>query len=163
MSWNNVPHMPSIQIKIFKKTTPRILRQVNHLLSQLSLTKTAPTPLTHRQFKSLLGQRQVFFLTAMSSGDTQATIIGFLVVYLVRIPSGLLAVAEDLIIDEPYRKWGVGRLLMEYAIDLAERKGARHISLRTNPVRKDANRLYEQMGFRRLETNVFRINLPRKK
>ncbi len=88
--------------------------------------------------------------------------IGFLAIYLVRIPSGLLAVVEDLIVDEPYRKRGVGRLLMEYAIDLAEKKGARHISLRTNPQRIAANKLYEQMGFRLMTTNFFRINLPRK-
>lgn len=155
--------MPSIKIKILKRTTPKILHQVNHLLSQLSLTNIPPAPLTHGQFKFLLGQPQVFFLTALSSTDAKAVMIGFLVVYLVRIPSGLLAVAEDLIIDEPYRKWGVGRLLMEYAIDLAEKKGARHISLRTNPQRIEANKLYEQMGFHLLTTNFFRINLPRKK
>lgn len=154
--------MPSIKIKILKRITPKVLQKVNHLLSQLSLTAAAPTPLTYGQFKSLLGQPQVFFLTAMSSTDAKATIIGFLMVYLVRIPSGLLAVAEDLIIDEPYRKWGVGRLLMEYSIDLAEKKGARHISLRTNPQRIEANKLYEQMGFHLVTTNFFRINLPRK-
>ena len=154
--------MPSIKIKILKRTTLKILHQVNHLLSQLSLTATAPAPLTPRQFKSLLGQPRVFFLTAMSSMDAEAVMIGFLAIYLVRIPSGLLAVVEDLIVDEPYRKRGVGRLLMEYAIDLAEKKGARHISLRTNPQRIAANKLYEQMGFRLMTTNFFRINLPRK-
>lgn len=155
--------MPRIKIKVFKKITTKALHQVNHLLSQLSLTNTPPTPLTYGQFTSLLGQQQVFFLTAMSSTDAKAMIIGFLMVYVVRIPSGLVAVAEDLIIDKPYRKWGVGRFLMEYAIMLAEKKGARHISLRTNPQRIEANKLYEQMGFHLVTTNFFRINLPRKK
>ncbi len=89
--------------------------------------------------------------------------IGFVIIYFIRIASGFFAVAEDLVVDEPYRRWGIGRLLMEYGIEMAEKKHARHISLRTNPKRTDANKLYRQMGFKQMPTNFFRINLPRKK
>ena len=94
---------------------------------------------------------------------SQDTIIGFLVIYCVRIPSGLLAVAENFIVNEIYHTWGVGRSLMEYGIECAERKGARHLSLWTNPQRIEANKLYPQMGFHVMTTNFFRINLSRKK
>lgn len=155
--------MQSAKIKILTRATTVDVKDVNRLLSQLSLSNTPPRPLTYGQFTSLLKQKNVFFLVIMSSLGAKGRIIGFIIIYLVRIPSGLLAVAEDLIIDKPYRKWGVGRILMEHAIDLAEKKGARHISLRTNPQRIEANKLYEQMGFHLMPTNFFRINLPRKK
>jgi len=155
--------MQQIKIKILQKATAKDCREMNHLLSQLSLGSIRPSPLTQAQFSSLLGQKNVFLLAAMSSGSRDARIIGFVLLYFVKIPSGFLAVSEDLIVDEPYRKWGVGRLLMEYSIECAEKKGARHISLRTNPKRADAKKLYEQMGFIEMPTHFFRINLPRKK
>jgi len=155
--------MQSTKIKILKHATTANLKDINRLLSQLSLGKTPPRPLIYGQFTSLLKQKNMFFLVVMSGAGAKGRIIGFVVMYLIRIPSGLLAVAEDLIIDEPYRKWGIGRLLMEYAVVLAEKKYARHISLRTNPQRIEANKLYEQMGFHLMPTNFFRINLPRKK
>lgn len=155
--------MEKPHIAIIKKPTPRALKEVNHLLSQLSLTRVSPAPMTLTQWKALLFQKNVFFLAAMSSRSAQGKMIGFLVIYFVRIPSGLLAIAEDLVVDEPYRKWGTGRVLMEYGIGLAEKKKARHLSLRTNPKRIQANKLYPQMGFHLMTTNFFRMNLPREK
>lgn len=155
--------MQHAKIKILKRVTAPCLKDINRLLSQLSLSKTPPRPLTYGQFMSLLKQKNIFFLVATSSSGVNGRIIGFIVMYLVRIPSGLIAMAEDLIIEEPYRKWGMGRLLMEYAIALAEKKHARHISLRTNPQRIEANKLYKKIGFMLIPTNFFRINLPRKK
>ncbi|MDP3778975.1 MAG: GNAT family N-acetyltransferase [bacterium] len=155
--------MPNNKVTILKKGTLQDLREINRLISGLSLGKIPPPPLTHSQLKQLLSQKNVFVLTVSAGTGKEKKIIGFLTVYLVRIPSGVVAVSEDLLVDERYRKWGIGRFLMEYGIDLAQKKGARHISLRTNPKRLEANQLYEQMGFHLVTTNFFRINLPRKK
>ena len=155
--------MRDLIIAKIKKANPTILREVNRLAAGMALTKTLPPPLTLMQLRELIAQTNVVMLGASSGRGKSKKIIGFLTVYLVRIPTGLLAVAEDLLVDGPYRKWGVGRLLMEQAINLAEKKSARHISLRTNPIRTEANRLYQQMGFQLMTTNYFRINLPRKK
>lgn len=153
--------MPHTPITILKKSTPHVLRQVNELLAQLSLGKTPPAPLTRARFNALLGQKNLFFLIARSSDKINTSLIGFVVVYVIRIPSGFLAIAEDLIVDEPYRKWGIGRSLMEYAIAFAKKKGATHLSLRTNPKRAQANKLYQQMGFHLMPTNFFRINFSK--
>ena len=148
-------------ITILKKPTPRMLAQLNHLIADLSLTNVPPRPLTYRALQELLRQKNVFLIIARVSAGKKDTIIGFLTVYVVRIPTGIIAVSEDLLVDARYRKWGIGRLLMEYAVEYAEKKGARHISLRTNPKRIEANKLYEQLGFHRMTTNFFRMNLPR--
>ena len=154
--------MQTSKIIMLKKGTPKALKEVNHLLSQLSITAIRPLPLTSSQFSTILAQKNLFFLAAMSSAGARGTIIGFLIIYLVRLPSGLIAMAEDLIVDEPYRKWGIGRILVEQGINFAEEKGARHLSLRTNPKRIEANKLYPQVGMHLMIGNFYRINLPRK-
>lgn len=150
-------------ITILKKDTHEDLKEINRLIAGLSLGKIPPPPLTRSQLKQILAQKNVFVLTVSIGTGKNKKIIGFLTVYLVRIPSGIIAMLEDLLVDEEYRKWGIGRLLMEYGIALAEKKHSRHVSLRTNPLRVEANKLYEQLGFHRMTTNFFRINLPRRK
>lgn len=150
-----------IPIVILKKAAPDILKDVNRLIAGLSLTATRPAPLSRARFRDLLAQKKFFVLAAYDSSGKKKKIIGFLTVYLVRIPSGLTAVAEDFLVLEPFRKWGVGRMLMERALEIAEKKGARHLNLSTNPVRKEANELYKRMGFNLKKVNMYRMNLPR--
>lgn len=135
------------------------MEAVNYLMGQMSLSATRPKPLTSAMMKAMLSQKNVYFLAAVADSTGNEKIIGLLTIYFIRIPSGLTCVAEDLIIDEPYRKWGVGRILMERGIELAKEKRARHISLRTNPKRVEANKLYQALGFQKMETNFYRINL----
>jgi len=148
-----------IEIKILKKATADLLEAVNRLMGQMSLSRTRPKPLTPAILTLLLAQENVYFLAAVADYKGKEKIVGALTIYFVRIPSGLTCVAEDLIIDEPYRKWGIGRILMERGIELAKAKRSRHISLRTNPKRLEANKLYQALGFKRMETNFYRINL----
>ena len=150
-------------IIIIKKPTGAVRKDVNRLIGSLSLTATSPRPLSVAQFRDLIAQKNVFLLAVVLKEGLEWQMIGFLTLYLVRIPSGIVGVTEDLLVDERYRKWGIGRALMEHAILLAEKKGARHLSLRTNPIRIEANKLYEQMGFHLMTTNFYRMNLPRKK
>lgn len=150
-----------IPIAIVKKPTPVLREQINALIAGLSLTDTPPPPLTQTQFKELLGQKNFFVLAAYDGTGERKEMIGFLTVCVVRIPSGITAMAEDFFVHERYRVWGVGRMLMDYAIGIAEKKGARHLNLRTSPKRKAANQLYQRMGFQLQVTNVYRMNLPR--
>ena len=139
----------------------KILKEVNHLLGQIGLTAVSPRPLTSLVFKELLSQENVYFLMAQGNSNKGQRFVGMLVLYFVRVPSGLYAVLEDLVVDSGYRKWGVGRLLVEKAVELAKKKRARHLSLRTSSQRLEANKLYQQMGFFRMKTNFYRVNLFR--
>lgn len=147
------------KIKRLKKYSTKVLREINYLTAQMSLTKTPPQPLTSKIFKELLAQKNVYFFVALARPKGTEKIIGILSIYFVRIPTGLICWAEDLLVDKLYHKWGVGRLLMEEGVELAHQKRARHINLRTNPKRIEANKLYQQMGFKRMKTNFYRINL----
>lgn len=139
----------------------RILSEVNRLLKQIGLSSLSPRPLTRSIFKELLSQSNVYLLGAQGDSGKGQRLIGMLVLYFVRIPSGLYAVLEDLVVDTPYRKWGVGRMLIEKSIEIAQKKRARHLSLRTNPQRLEANKLYQRLGFFRMKTNFYRMNLFR--
>ncbi|MEK7654139.1 MAG: GNAT family N-acetyltransferase [Patescibacteria group bacterium] len=147
--------MPVFKVEILKKADKKTLAEINHLTAQLSLSATAPKPMILAELKQMLAQKDFYQLVIRSKG----AVVAGLNVYITRIPTGLIAEAEDLVVDEPYRMWGLGRVLMEKAIEIAKKHKAKHISHRTSPKRVDANRLYQEMGFKQMETNFYRINL----
>ncbi|HSP71020.1 MAG TPA: GNAT family N-acetyltransferase, partial [Gaiellaceae bacterium] len=61
--------------------------------------------------------------------------------------------------DEAARGQGIGEALTREAIRLARLAGARRVDLTSRPHRAAAHRLYERIGFRRHETNVYRLTL----
>ena len=84
---------------------------------------------------------------------------GALTLVLYRIPTGLRARIEDVVVDDSARGRGVGEALTREAIRLAREAGARHVELTSHPTREAANRLYRRLGFELRETNVFRLPL----
>ncbi len=145
-----------IKIQLLKKADPQALQVINHLMSQMSLTRMRPKKISLKKFKFMLSQPGLYLFTARSESEK---IIGMVSLYFVGLPSGLHAVVEDLIVDKPYRYFGIGRLLMEKVIKLATVRKARHLSLRTNSKRLEAMKLYEALGFNNRPTNFYRINL----
>jgi ribosomal protein S18 acetylase RimI-like enzyme len=79
---------------------------------------------------------------------------------LFRIPTGVRAWIEDVVVDEAARGQGAGEALTREALRLAESSGARTVDLTSRPSRAAANRLYERVGFERRETHVYRVKLP---
>jgi ribosomal protein S18 acetylase RimI-like enzyme len=86
-------------------------------------------------------------------------IAGTLTLALFRIPTGIRAWIEDVVVDEEARGRGIGEALTREAIRRAGAAGARTIDLTSRPDREAANRMYEKLGFRRRETNVYRYEL----
>ncbi len=82
-------------------------------------------------------------------------IIGALTLVCFRVPTGLRAHIEDVIVDESARGQGVGESLMREALRLAKEYGANGVMLTSNPRRVAANRLYQKMGFKSWETNLY--------
>jgi ribosomal protein S18 acetylase RimI-like enzyme len=95
--------------------------------------------------------------TLMIARDEQGLIVGTLTLAMYRAPTGIRSVIEDVVVDESTRGHGIGEALMKRAIDLAREKGAKNISLTSNPMREAANRLYLRVGFRKRETNIYQI------
>ena len=97
----------------------------------------------------------VFVLAAREG----ATIIGVLTLHLYRIPTGLQAQIDDVVVDHTVRGRGIGEALTRDAIERARGARARAIHLTSHPYREAANRLYQRIGFERRDTNVYRYKL----
>lgn len=86
-------------------------------------------------------------------------IVGSLTLALFRIPTGMRAWIEDVVVDEAVRGQGVGAALSHAALERARQEGAKTVDLTSRPTREAANRLYKRLGFVQRETNVYRFGL----
>ena len=61
--------------------------------------------------------------------------------------NGINATITDLFVMESVRKSGAGRRLIEHALEVAARRGARAVNLSTNERNTASIRIYESLGF----------------
>jgi ribosomal protein S18 acetylase RimI-like enzyme len=87
--------------------------------------------------------------------------VGSLTLVMFRIPTGMRAWIEDVVVDEAARGQGVGEALSRTAVNLAQQAGARTVDLTSHPDREAANRLYSRLGFEQRATNVYRLSSDR--
>jgi len=57
------------------------------------------------------------------------------------------ALVENLIVDQRFRRRGLARMLLEYAVARAREAGCHRIELMSDNSRKDAHQLYRSVGF----------------
>lgn len=126
----------------------------DRLVPQLS-SSAAPT--TRAELKEIVSSPATTLLLALDEDDD---VLGSLTLALFRIPTGLRAWIEDVVVDEEARGRGVGEALVHEALRLASEAGARTVDLTSRPSRQAAARLYEKTGFRRRETDVYRHEQP---
>ena len=67
-----------------------------------------------------------------------------------------IADIESVVVSSKYRGRGYGKELMAAIIDAAKNQNVHHIQLTSNPKRVAANRLYQNLGFVRYETNCYK-------
>ena len=135
--------------------TPEIVESIGRLIPQLSTS--APIP-TADQLENLVASDAAQLLIARDP-DREDRIVGTLTLVLYRIPTGVRAWIEDVVVDESARRRGVGELLCRAAIDRARSARARNVDLTSRSERKAANRLYRRLGFSLRETNLYRYSL----
>lgn len=139
----------SVTIEIATAVDDELVAAFERLVPQLSSSSPPPSP---EQLGVLVESDDVVLFMARSA----AGIVGSLTLAFYRIPTGLKAWIEDVVVDEAGRGHGVGRLLNETALAEARRRGAKDVSLTSRPSREAANRLYQRIGFHARETNVYR-------
>jgi ribosomal protein S18 acetylase RimI-like enzyme len=120
-----------------------------HLIPQLS--QSSPPPDADQLRELVDGDDTVLFIARVDG-----VIVGSLTLAFYRIPTGLKAWIEDVVVDDAARGHGVGRLLNEAALGEAQQRGAKDVSLTSRPSREAANRLYQRIGFEARTTNVYR-------
>jgi ribosomal protein S18 acetylase RimI-like enzyme len=85
-------------------------------------------------------------------------VVGMLTLAIYQSPTGIKAMIEDVVVDIPHRGKGLGKRMIEHAILFAQSKGVERLMLTSRPSRLDANKLYQSMGFKQKETNVYVMN-----
>jgi ribosomal protein S18 acetylase RimI-like enzyme len=124
---------------------------MGRLVGQLSRSSSPPT---QGEVEEIVRSPACHLLLARDAGGG---IVGMLTLAVFRIPTGLRAWIEDVVVDDAARGQGVGAALTNAAIRLAEQRGARTVDLTSRPAREAANRLYQRLGFVLRETNVYRF------
>jgi len=86
-------------------------------------------------------------------------IIGMGTLYLNQKIGKLSSYIEDVIVDSAYRGQGIGSKIVDALIEAAREKNALSITLTSRSERAAAHALYEKHGFKKRDTNVFRLTL----
>jgi ribosomal protein S18 acetylase RimI-like enzyme len=134
------------------EVTDQLVEALGRLIPQLSRSASPPT---RDELQQIVDAEAVHLLVARND----EAILGSLTLALFRIPTGIRAWIEDVVVDEAARGRGVGEALNRRALELAKEHGARNVDLTSRPSREAANRLYQRMGFKPRDTNIYRYSL----
>ncbi len=141
-----------ITIEQLKKITPRALEDINKLLPQLSPNEKT---ISQDYLARIIEDENVELFVV--KGDE--AIVGMATLVFIRHPSGFEAFVEDVVIDEAYRGKGLGKQLMQKVIEEAKKRGVEYVELTSRESRIAANKLYQSLGFKKRETNVYTLKL----
>lgn len=142
----------SVEVSAVTEVDASLVEAFARLIPQLS--SSSPPPSAEDLAAIVSTPESVLFVARSDSA-----IVGSLTLALYRIPTGVKAWIEDVVVDESARGMGAGEALNRAAIDEAARRGAKNVSLTSRPSREAANRLYQRLGFEPYETNLYRYRL----
>jgi ribosomal protein S18 acetylase RimI-like enzyme len=141
---------PGVHVEEARQVSADLVAAIARLIGQLSSSSAPPGA---SELEEVVASPATTLLIAR---DADGDVVGTLTLALFRIPTGVRAWIEDVVVDEGARGRGVGEALTREAVRIAEDAGARTVDLTSRPSRGAANRLYMRLGFRQRETNVYR-------
>lgn len=139
----------SLEIHPADRVDDELVAAFADLIPQLSSSSPPPSS---DDLAAIVGSPDSVLFVARLDGR----VVGSLTLAFYRIPTGLKAWIEDVVVDGSARGQGVGEALNQAAIAEAAHRGAKNVSLTSRPSRDVANRLYQRLGFSHYETNVYR-------
>jgi ribosomal protein S18 acetylase RimI-like enzyme len=143
----------AIAIEELREVSDEVAEAFARLLPQLS---TSASQLDAAAIRQIISSPAVTVLVARSG----SAIVGTLSLVVFRIPTGVRAWIEDVVVDSAAGRQGIGSALVSEAVQLATKAGARSVDLTTRPARVAAGNLYERAGFTQRDTRVYRYTPP---
>ena len=119
-----------VRIEEATSVSAELAGAVRRIIGQLSAS--APVP-TEGELREVVDSPATRLLLAR---DEHNNIVGSLTLALFRVPTGLRACIEDVVVDEGVRGQGVGEGLTKEALRLAKSAGARTVDLTSRPERE---------------------------
>ncbi|MCH4876012.1 GNAT family N-acetyltransferase [Pseudomonas sp. TMW22090] len=138
-------------VEVVKEADPVLLQSLNDLLPQLSKNAQA---MKMEDLKQIVDSECSDLLVVKAADG--GSVLGALTLIHFRIPSGIRAWIEDVVVDANARGQGIGKALIQAAIEKSRDLGAKTLDLTSNPDRESAHRLYEGVGFSVRTTKVYR-------
>ena len=139
-------------VEIAQQVDDELVDAFTYLIPQLSSSNPPPS---REHLTEMVQSPATLVLIARVDGR----IAGSLTLAMFRIPTGLRAWIEDVVVDGDARGNGVGEALNLRAIEEARKRGAVTVDLTSRPSREAANRLYQRLGFVARDTNVYRFTI----
>lgn len=142
-----------MDISLVSQVSEEIVEALKQLVPQLSSSAEIPTL---QQIQEIAKNESLFIAR---DPEQAGKIVGTLTLVTFRIPTGVRAWIEDVVVDESARGKGIGEALTRAALERARQLGAKTVDLTSRPSREAANRLYQRVGFELRHTNLYRYNL----
>jgi GNAT superfamily N-acetyltransferase len=139
-------------VRLLTEATPAVATQINRLIPQLSTTANL---LTWAALNGIVHDPRVRLLVAELADENR--IIGFIVLHVPNQISAGKGWAEDLVVDEPYRRQGVAKALLGAVVDLSRELGLK--SLNTTTSRATSQALSIGLGFNLRRSMLLRMDL----
>lgn len=114
-----------------------------------------PSVVTDADIAAVLAEPQ----TALFVAQDGTRVVGMATLCVSQKLGKAVARVEDVVVSTDYRGQGLGEKLMHALIDEARARGARSLELTSRPSRVAAHKLYEKLGFKTRETDVFKLDL----
>ncbi len=137
-----------MRIETVTEVTQELQAALERLVPQLTVRK----PPSDSELLALVQSDNSSLLVARADDES---IVGMACVAVYRVPTGIRAIIEDVVVDAAARGRGIGEALTRACLNLARSRGAGAVTLTSNPAREAANRLYLRMGFTLRQTNDY--------
>lgn len=146
--------MADITIEILSKFSQEDAERIRALASQLG---PGFQLLNDTDIKEIISSPVTNILVARDPKDQK--IVGMATLAVYRIPYVKKAYLDDFIVDESFQGQGIGSKLLKAVLDHAKEQEASYVDFTSTSTRVAANKLYEKFGFKKRDTNVYRLDL----
>jgi ribosomal protein S18 acetylase RimI-like enzyme len=136
------------------KPSKKALLEINRLFLQLS---SSGRQITLTDLRKTLSNKDLYVIVLRDKNR----IIGMGSIMMIRYLFGLWGNIEDVVVDQEYRRQGLGKKLMKKLISIGKQKKVNGVNLTSRPSRVAANKLYKKLGFKRKETNFYQLKFKK--
>jgi ribosomal protein S18 acetylase RimI-like enzyme len=91
--------------------------------------------------------------------ERDGSVVGMVTLCVFTTLTGVKAYLDHLVVAPEARRSGIGRRLVEYAIERARDAGAARVDLTARVTKREAHNLYSSLGFEQRETTNFRLRI----
>ena len=142
-----------MKITLLKKAEKAELKDIQELMNQLSSDPSKHPPIKLKTLKAMAADKK----TALVVARDGTRIVGMATLGIVSNFQGFAGHIDNVVVNEEYRKQGLGEKICKELITIAWKRKLERIDLTSKPTRVAANKLYQKLGFELRETNAYTI------